>query len=290
MGIAAAEVVITSGSAESALKTPVAWMFAAILVTFVIARLVTRYIRHRSDRPQAEDSRGPIVGDISLGGIHIHHQVFGILIMLVAGLTLVTATPEGTALSATSAVFGVGVGLVFDEFALWLHLKDVYWANEGRQSIDAMFCVLAITGMLIGGANIVSGRIGSGSWWLSIAGLAITLGFSLVCTLKGKLVTGVIGVLLSPVAIIGAIRLGKPQSWWARRRYARHPRRMARAEHRFGSRYQQRWNRVRDFIAGAPTGLAAFVEPPFVQPELPLPPAAIKGDGRAPARSRPPAP
>jgi len=60
-------------------------------------------------------------------------------------------------LDAAAAVFGAGVGLTVDEFALWLHLEDVYWADQGRKSVDAMFCVLVITGALIGGTGFVTG-------------------------------------------------------------------------------------------------------------------------------------
>jgi hypothetical protein len=271
---ATGQVAASVRDSQGLLETPVAWMFAAILLTFVIARLVTRYIRHRSNRPRpgaGQNGRGSLIGDISLGGIHIHHQVFGILIMVFAGLILVSAAPERGALCAVGALFGVGVGLVFDEFALWLHLKDVYWADEGRQSIDAIFCVLVITGLMIGGADLVTGDPGTGSWWGSIITLLFILALSVICMLKGKLITGVIGVLIQPVAIVGAIRLAKPGSWWDRHRYASKPKKRARARHRFDGRYEQRWNRVRDFIAGAPTMLGGRVEPAFVQPELPWP-------------------
>ncbi len=234
---------------------PVLWMFVALLVTFLITRTITRYIRTRTERAEAEaavgGARGPI-RDITVGGVHIHHQVFGIVIMLTAGLIMIAGTPEGTALNVTAAIFGVGVSLTFDEFALWLHLKDVYWTHEGRQSVDAIFCVLVVTGILIGGADLLTGDIGTSTWWNSIAVLTVNVFFCLICLLKGKVVTGIIGIFLQPVSIIGAIRLAKPGSWWARRRYATRPRRLARAERRFGPSYQQRWNRIRDAIAGAP--------------------------------------
>jgi hypothetical protein len=57
-----------------------------------------------------------------------------------------------------------GVGLTADEFALWLHLEDVCWTDQGRKSVDAIFCVLVITGTLIGGADFVTGRVGTAAW------------------------------------------------------------------------------------------------------------------------------
>src|SRR3984957_12582406 len=133
------------------------WMFLGILVTFLITRMVTRLIRSGS-------GGGAGLGNVTIAGNHIHHQVFGILIIIGTGIVLVSQAPRGAALDAAAAVFGAGVGLTVDEFALWLHLKDVYWAEQGRQSVDAVFCVLVIVGVLVGGANFISGGIGSAAW------------------------------------------------------------------------------------------------------------------------------
>jgi hypothetical protein len=76
---------------------------------------------------------------------------------------------------------------------------------------------------------------------------------SVICLLKGKVTTGVIGIVISVVAFVGAVRLAKPGSWWATHRYASRPQRAARAAHRYGPRYQRRWNRLRDLVAGAPS-------------------------------------
>jgi hypothetical protein len=175
--------------------------------------------------------------------------------------------------TAVAILFGVGAALTLDEFALWLHLKDVYWANEGRQSIDAIFCVLAVSGLAIGGVEFLVGQPGTAGWWISVGYLALILVLSLVCMLKGKLVTGVIGIVIQLTSIVGAIRLAKPGSWWARRFYASRPERLARAERRFDSEYVRRWNRVKDFIAGAPTAVPAAAghgnDRSYEQPELP---------------------
>jgi hypothetical protein len=222
------------------------WMFLAILVTFLITRMVTRLIRSGS-------GGGAGLGNVSLGGNHIHHQVFGILIIIGAGIILVSQTPHGVALDAAAALFGVGVGLTVDEFALWLHLKDVYWAEQGRQSVDAIFCVLLITGALIGGSSLVTGAIGTAEWWSSIAGIGINLLLCTICLLKGKVVTGVVGIAIGVAALVGAIRLAKPGSWWAQRRYATRPRRASRAARRYDQRRLERWNRLKDLVAGAPS-------------------------------------
>ena len=225
---------------------PMMWMFIAILATFLITRTVTRLIRSGS-------GGGAGLGNVQLAGVHVHHQVFGILIMIGTGILLVSATPQGAALDVAAAIFGVGVSLTLDEFALWLHLQDVYWTTEGRKSVDAIFCVLAVTGVLIGGASFLSGRVGTATWWSSVFALAVNLALSVICLLKGKVTTGVIGTVIGVVAFVGAVRLAKPKSWWATHRYASRPQRAARAEDRYGPRYQRRWNRLRDLVAGAPT-------------------------------------
>jgi hypothetical protein len=236
---------ITVGRGGGSLQ-PMMWMFLSILVTFLVTRMVTRLIRSGSGGRAG-------LGNVQIAGNHIHHQVFGILIIIGTGITLVSATPQGAALDAAAAVFGAGVGLTVDEFALWLHLEDVYWTNQGRKSVDAIFCVLVITGTLIGGADFVSGHVGTAGWWSSVAGLAINLVLCVICLLKGKVVTGVVGIVIGIVALIGAIRLAKPGSWWAVRHYASRPRRARRAAIRYNERYQERWNRLRDLVAGAPS-------------------------------------
>lgn len=236
---------ISIGTTGGALR-PMMWMFIAILATFLITRTVTRLIRSGS-------GAGAGLGNVRLAGVHIHHQVFGILLIIGTGIVLVSATPHGAALDVAAAVFGVGVSLTLDEFALWLHLEDVYWTKDGRKSVDAIFCALAVTGALVGGASFLSGRVGTATWWTSVSLLAIDLVLSVICLLKGKLTTGIIGTVIGIVALVGALRLAKPGSWWATRRYASRPRRAARAAHRYGPRYQQRWNRLRDLVGGAPS-------------------------------------
>jgi hypothetical protein len=221
-------------------------MFIAILVTFVITRTVTRLIRSGS-------GAGAGLGNVRLGGVHIHHQVFGILLIIGTGIVLVSATPQGAALNVAAAVFGVGVSLTLDEFALWLHLEDVYWTTDGRKSVDAIFCALAVTGALVGGASFLSGHVGTATWFSSVAVVAVDLVLSLICLLKGKITTGIVGTVIGIVGLVGALRLAKPGSWWATRRYGTRPRRAARAAQRYGPRYQQRWNRLRDLVGGAPS-------------------------------------
>ncbi|MFZ0296849.1 MAG: hypothetical protein WAM13_00735 [Candidatus Sulfotelmatobacter sp.] len=88
-------------------------------------------------------------------GRHIHHLVFGIIILLGVGYGWLADIGTGEddsslLLSRLMAIlYGVGAALTLDEFALWLNLKDVYWSPEGRSSIDA---VILFGGLLSAGA------------------------------------------------------------------------------------------------------------------------------------------
>ena len=88
---------------------PMMWMFLAILVTFLITRTVTRLIRSGS-------GTGAGLGNIRIAGNHVHHQVFGILIIIGTGIVLVSQTPKGPALDAAAAIFAAALA-VFDSAA-----------------------------------------------------------------------------------------------------------------------------------------------------------------------------
>ena len=103
----------------------------AFFVTFAAVRAITHAIR-------AE--RGPF-RNITPGGRHVHHMTFGIAGLLTVGYLwmMELCVREGRNSSRLSAAaFGSGAALTLDEFALWLNLEDVYWAKQGRESIDAV--------------------------------------------------------------------------------------------------------------------------------------------------------
>jgi hypothetical protein len=162
-----------------------------------------------------------------------------------------------------AVVFGMGAALVLDEFALILHLRDVYWTEEGRASVDAVFIAGALTGMLLLGARPVGW---SDADVLEVRGtqlliativyvlwMMINLGSAVVALLKGKIWTGLIGIFIPVLLYVGAIRLARPGSPWARWRYRPGSRKCRRAE-----RHEQRVRRplikgkiwVQEFIAG----------------------------------------
>jgi hypothetical protein len=112
----------------------------AFLLTFGIVRGITHLIRA---------GIGPF-HNVSSGGLHIHHLVWGILLLLVVGyIWLIEAGTGSNLLSRLTAVgYGVGAALALDEFALWLNLQDVYWTGTGRESIDAV--VIFAAGLSVG--------------------------------------------------------------------------------------------------------------------------------------------
>ena len=188
---------------------PLLLMLVAFGVTFGVTRFITHAIR---------SGRYSWLGNVEAGDTHIHHLVWGILLLLVAGVLAVVVQPP---LGVTAIVFGIGAALTLDEFALWLHLDDVYWSEQGRQSIDAVIVFAVVTSLMLVGAYPVS--IGTEGSVEDIVGLllgqAIGWAFAIVCFLKGKLMWGVFGIYIGPIALIGAARLARPDSWWARNRY-----------------------------------------------------------------------
>jgi len=112
----------------------------AFLITFAVVRGITFMIRQ---------GIGP-VHNVSAGGLHIHHLVWGILLLIVVGYVWLLEVGVGSSwvASLTAIAFGVGAALTLDEFALWLNLSDVYWERQGRESIDA---VLIFGGLLSAG-------------------------------------------------------------------------------------------------------------------------------------------
>ena len=153
-----------------------------------------------------------------------------------------------------ATAFGIGAGLTIDEFALWIYLDDVYWAREGRRSVDA--AVIAASAMLLVLVGARPFGLGTGSAAgvvTAVIAIAVLLLLVGICLAKERVLHGVVGAFFPPVAVYGAARIGKPRSPWARRLYAeRNPRKQAKAERRFrvGRRTQRLKDRFRDAVGG----------------------------------------
>jgi hypothetical protein len=217
-------------------------LLAAMLLSFGFIRFSTRMIR-------AEVSWWP--GNVSPGGMHIHHLVFGIIFMMIAGFVGFAIQPGEPWLEILAALFGVGMGLTLDEFALWLYLEDVYWSDEGRSSVDAViFAAIIGGGLIVGFVPLDAGN--GGSTLAIVSTVVVTLGICAIVALKGKLSSAVIGMFIPPVAWVAAIRLGRPDSWWARRRSNPGSGKLTKAQAR-KAKHDQRVRRWQDLIGGAPS-------------------------------------
>ncbi len=255
-------------------KLPLMLCFVSFVLTFVSTRAITRLIR---------DGRGPF-RNITAGGTHVHHSVPGIILLIVGAFTAVGGPGTLGWLSFSAIAAGIGTSLVLDEFALILHLQDVYWSGERQLSVEAVSLVAACLGLALVGfspvrvANVDSAEF---SVRISATGVLVIDGcLALVCVLKGKYRSGLFGLFLPPVGFIGAVRLARPNSIWARRLYW--GKQLEQATRRAAD-FDRRWKPVQadweDFIGGRPS-----------QPNTPSTPApeascaAGGGDSDDPAR------
>lgn len=238
-------------------RLPLLFFLLGFIGGFAFIRLSVRMIR-------AKVRWWP--GNVTPGGQHVHHVVFGVVAMLVSGVALIAVYEDATQTTgaALAACFGIGAALVLDEFALIFYLKDVYWEEQGRTSVDAVFVALAVTGLLLLGArpdaivNVSDFRDNPEAWVRVVlaVGVLISLAVAAVVIAKGKIWTGLFGMFFFPMLLVGSIRLSRPGAPWARWRYADKPKKMRRAVER-EKRYRRPVIRakiyVQDLIAGKPS-------------------------------------
>ena len=214
---------------DSGIQAPGKELHFLVLVAFVLS---FGFIRGSAHMIKAQVSWWP--GNVETkGGTHIHHMVWGILLLLSMGYIGITIENDSPWAELVALAFGVGMGLTLDEFALWLNLKDVYWSEKGRQSIDA---VVVTTGLLaisllglqfwidtyeallvllgVGGEHLSGGETAFVLVPIQVAAACL----SLVCFVKGKWMTAGVGLFVPLVALVGALRPAKPGSLWRRRR------------------------------------------------------------------------
>ncbi|HSX05274.1 MAG TPA: hypothetical protein VLF69_02310 [Candidatus Saccharimonadales bacterium] len=222
-------------------RTTALVMLVAFLLTFICVRTYTRIARIRGLR------------SAYIAGVHTHHLVFGVVIAFFAGgLEFALLPDNGPVRLLLAALFGGGAAMVLDEFALAVHLQDVYWEKEGRKSVDAVIFG-AIFGLLFvlhtapfGHPNDLS-RLA-----LTLIELLNMVGV-LIAALKGKLFLAVFGVFIPVLALLGAIRLAEPGSLWSRQFYASRPGKTRAAEARYaayGKVWQPRKDRLWDIVGG----------------------------------------
>jgi lysyl-tRNA synthetase class 2 len=233
-------------------RAAIAAFTIGLLLTFLFVRLNTRLIRANVSW---------WFHDIeSEGGLHVHHMVIGVVVMIAAGVGLIGLQPEGLWMQLVAAAFGAGVALTLDEFALILRLEDVYWTTEGRLSVDAVIVAVCV-GLLVVLGYAPLGNVatvgGSGIAADLAIGLVIVVDvvLAVICLLKGKLWTGFFALFIPLVGLVGALRVARPRSPWAHRRYPDKPKRMAKARRR-EDRIDRTWRAWRtafyDLLAGKP--------------------------------------
>jgi hypothetical protein len=232
-------------------RASVAAFTLGLLLTFLGVRINTRLIRAKV--------KWWFHDIASEGGLHVHHMVIGVVLMVVTGLVLIAVSPEGLWLQVCALVFGAGVALTLDEFALILRLQDVYWTSEGRLSVDAVIVAVCAGLLIILGFNPAGADDTGLTGGAAAAAVGVTVFFNLcfavVCLLKGKYWTGFFGIFVPILGVVGAIRVARPTSPWARRRYAKKPKKMAKAQRR-EDHVNATWRAWReaffDLIAGKP--------------------------------------
>jgi hypothetical protein len=120
-------------------------LLSGFLGSFALVRLTTWAIRN---------GRGPF-RNVSVGGRHIHHFVPGILIAFASGITGLLVR-QGRADTRAAFTMGIGMGLTFDEAALLLDMRDVYWTREGLLSVQVTLATGAAMGAAILTIRILS--------------------------------------------------------------------------------------------------------------------------------------
>jgi hypothetical protein len=238
-------------------KLPLLLSFTAFVVTFACTRLITRLIRA---------GRGPF-RNVSAGGVHVHHSTPGIILLTLGAFTSIGAPPHAPYRELAALAIGIGTSLVMDEFAMILHLEDVYWTDEGRVSVEMVSLTIAVLGfVLVGSAPFGITGIGDGELAVrigAIASYAVNGALVVVCLLKGKYRTALFGIFVPAVSLVGAVRLGRPASRWAKRFYG--PERAAQATVRH-EKFDARWDPVWDWFSNLIGGKPSEPDPPPTPP------------------------
>jgi hypothetical protein len=181
-----------------------------VLIAFVCS---FAFIRTSAHMIRAQVSWWP--GNVQTkSGTHIHHLVWGILLLLTMGYLGISTDLGSPWMEFVAIAFGIGMGLTLDEFALWLNLEDVYWQSKGRQSIDAVvvattLLVIALLGLQfwidVWDAVLVALGFDRGSSWIAIPIQAVGVALAIVCFRRGRKLAGLFGLFVPLVALIGAL-------------------------------------------------------------------------------------
>src|SRR5262249_2882814 len=230
---------VVIASSEPAARTVALWLLAGFLGSFLFIRTSARLMR------------SPKVpwwpGSVKSGDLHIRHLVWGIILLLLCGFLGFATTPKTPWTQILAVLFGIGAGFTLDEFALWLRLEDVYWAEQGRQSVEAVIIATIFAAFIIVGFVPFPG----GAIDVVAPLVILQVGVTGIPVYQANDFMALVGLFIAPVGWVGAIRLARPNSRWARRRYANNPKKMEKARIR-GERWDRFRDKFKDVIAGAP--------------------------------------
>jgi hypothetical protein len=220
-------------------------LLASFLLSFLFIRTSARLMRS----PKVPWWPGSVTTD---SGLHLHHLVWGIVLLLLCGFLRFATDPSSPWGEIIAAGFGIGAGFTLDEFALWIHLDDVYWSEEGRSSLDAVVVATVIAGLImLGAAPFDTAAAAPAETLLLVVGVDALLVVAMI--VKGRPMLALIGAFLPLISFVGLFRLASPTSPWARRWYKPDSKKLARSEARF-ARMKARNRRALDAIGGQPSG------------------------------------
>ena len=151
---------------------------ASFIVTFILARIFVFLIMAK------------LMPNLYcfVQGTHVHHLNYGIFLLSAVGGYSVFRRPTGRAAEITALLYGVAMGLTFDEFGMWLHLGGSYWQ---RASVDAVIVVAALFGLVAFARTLK--RFERHHFWLFVIVLAVVLGFGAVIFLAGNRLGEIVG-------------------------------------------------------------------------------------------------
>lgn len=230
-------------------KLPLLLALVSFVLSFLVTRVITRTIRA---------GRGPFK-NVTPGGLHVHHVVPGVILVIIGGFGAVGSSRHSFGAGLSAVIFGLGAGLVLDEFALILHLDDVYWSEQGRKSVEIVVLTAAIVALVLGGflpfgVNDLT-EDERHSRGLVAMNTATNFFLALIALWKGKPRTAFFGTVIPFVALIGAVRLARPGSPYAKKFYANRPKARAKAGLRT-FHHDRRWaaprRKMENFIGGTP--------------------------------------
>jgi hypothetical protein len=185
-----------------------------LLVSFLLA---FGFIRTSAHMIRAQVRWWP--GNVDVHGVHIHHLVWGILLMLVLGYVSIAVSPVSPWRDLLAVGFGIGIGLALDEFALWLDLRDVYWLPEGRRSINAVIAAAVMGAVVLLGVRVwVDLADGTADVVKLIVAGSAALGvvLAVVNALRGHYLAAAVSLFVPVIGLaMWALLRPRPGSIWA---------------------------------------------------------------------------